>query len=48
MKQIIIDYEEYLDLSKLSEIIRQVYFKGITEETKKTIEQLNKKYGWWI
>ena len=47
-KYITIDYNEYLDLIKLTNIIRHLYFKGLTPELKSEIEELNEKYGWWV
>jgi len=47
-KQMIIDYQEYLDLIKLKEIIREIYFYGYTEDIKKEIENTNNIIGMWI
>lgn len=47
-KQIIIDYEQYLDMKEIIDILGKLYWHGITEELKEEIEKLNIKYGWWV
>ena len=52
-KQIIIDYQEYLEteekLKKLIFILSKIYFKEkVSENIKNEIQEANRIYGWWV
>ena len=52
-KQIIIDYNEYLEMEKkiseLIDMLSRIRFKEkISDEAKKDIEELNRLYGFWV